>query len=225
LTIIGTSHIAQQSVNQVKQNINLDKPDIIAIELDKQRFQALIGGKQRKPNLSDIRRIGVKGFAFTLIGSWIQKKLGKYVGVSPGSEMKAAIESAKQEKAKIVLIDQNIEITLRKFSKTFTWKEKFNLLEDIFKALIIKKPEIKFDLRTVPNKKLVKELISKVKKRYPNIYKVLIKERDELMAHNLFNLMWHESDKKIIAVVGVGHENQILKLIKDAFKSIEQKDI
>ena len=221
LTIIGTSHIAQQSVNQVKQTIGADKPDIVAVELDRRRFQALISGKQRKPKLSDIKKIGVKGFMFTLFGSWAQKKLGKYVGVAPGSEMKAAIDSARQEKAKIALIDQNIEVTLRKFSKSLTWREKFNFLADIFKALILRKPEIKFDLRTVPSKKLIDKIISKVKDRYPSVYKVLIKERDELMAHKLFNLMWHHKDKKIVAVIGAGHEDRILKLIKDAYKSIE----
>ena len=221
MIIIGTSHIAQQSINQVKQTISLNKPDIVAIELDRQRFQALVSGKQRKPKLGDIKRIGIKGFVFTLIGSWAQKKLGKYVGVTPGSEMKAAIDSANQEKSKIALIDQDIEITLKKFSKSLTWKEKFNFLADLFKALILRKPEIKFDLRTVPNKKLIDKIIFKVKDRYPNIFKVLIKERDELMAHKLFNLMWHKPDKKIVAVVGAGHENRILKLIKEAFKSIE----
>ena len=95
----------------------MNNPDIVAIELDKDRFQALISGKQRKPKLSDIRKVGIKGFIFTVIGSWAQKRLGKYVGVSPGSEMKAAIESANKEKAKIALIDQNIQVTLRKFSK------------------------------------------------------------------------------------------------------------
>ena len=65
------------------------------------------------------------------------------------------------------------------------------------------------------------EIISKVRNRYPNVYKVLIKERDELMAHKLFNLMWHKPNKRIVAVVGAGHEDRILKLIKDAFKSME----
>ena len=221
LTIIGTSHIAQQSVNQVKQTISLNKPDIVAIELDRRRFQALVSGKQRKPKLGDIKKIGVKGFLFTLIGSWAQKKLGKYVGVTPGSEMKAAINSAKQERSKIALIDQDIEVTLKKFSKRLTWKEKFNFLLDIFKALVLRKQEIKFDLRTVPSKQLIDKIISKVRNRYPTVYKVLIKERDELMAHKLFNLMWHKPNKRIVAVVGAGHEDRILKLIKDAFKSME----
>ena len=60
---------------------------------------------------------------FAQIGAWAERKLGAKVGVSPGSEMLKAIAAAQQIGAKIALIDQDIEITLRKFSKSLSWKE------------------------------------------------------------------------------------------------------
>jgi len=41
LTIIGTSHIARQSLEEVKSAIEKIKPDIIAIELDRKRYYGL----------------------------------------------------------------------------------------------------------------------------------------------------------------------------------------
>ena len=103
LTLIGTSHIAKQSLEEVNNAINKEKPDIIALELDKKRFFALTHNIKRKLKLSDIKRIGLKGYIFNLIGAWIEKKLGKYVGVEPGSEMITAIRLAKKNKINWIL--------------------------------------------------------------------------------------------------------------------------
>ena len=46
------------------------------------------------------------------------------------------------------------------------------------------------------------------------MYKVLIEERNIVMAENLSALMEKNEDKKILAIVGAGHEDEILRLIK-----------
>ena len=221
LTIIGTSHIAQQSLDEVKRAIEEEKPNIVALELDKQRLYALMSTKKEKIRLYNIFRIGVKGFLFSLIGAWAEKKLGEYVGVTPGSEMKQAIRLAKKNNMKIALIDQDIEITLKRLSKSLTWKEKWNFIVDVFKAIVLRKKEVEFDLRTVPSKKVIKKLIDKVKKRYPNIYKVLVKERNEVMAKKLARLMKDKPDDKLLAIVGAGHEEDIIDLIERDINKID----
>jgi pheromone shutdown protein TraB len=67
LTIIGTSHIAQQSVQEVSQAVEQIKPQIIALELDKTRFYALTQKQKRKIRFTDVIRIGFKGYLFALI--------------------------------------------------------------------------------------------------------------------------------------------------------------
>ena len=220
LTIIGTSHIAKQSLEEVEDTIKKEKPDILAIELDRKRFYALTHEVKRKLRFKDIRRIGIKGYLFNLIGAWIEKKLGKMVGVEPGSEMILAIKLAKKNNIKLALIDQDIEITLARISKTFTWREKFNLVIDLIKGVLFKKSELKklgikeLDLTKVPSKTLIRKLIKKVKIRYPNFYKVLVEERNQVMAHNLRNIMAREPEKKILAIMGAGHEEELMDLIK-----------
>jgi len=144
LTIIGTSHIAKQSLEDVEKAIVEGKPDIIALELDRKRLYSLFKKDRNKIRIYDIRKIGVKGFVFSLIGAWAEKKLGKLVGVAPGSEMKKAVILAKKHKIKVALIDQDIEITLRRFSKSLTWKEKgvivpHQLVKSIGDIMIISK--------------------------------------------------------------------------------------
>ena len=153
LVFLGTSHIAKQSLDEVKKCIEEEKPQIVALELDKRRLNALMSKAQRRIELRSIRHIGLKGFLFSLFGAWTEKKLGKLAGVSPGSEMKQAIKIAQKENIKVALIDQDIEITLKKLSSSITWKEKMNFLADIIKAMFSGKKEIEFDLATVPDKK------------------------------------------------------------------------
>jgi pheromone shutdown-related protein TraB len=220
LVIIGTSHIAQQSLTEVRRAIEKEKPHIIAVELDKKRFYALTRNVKRRASVSDIPKIGVRGFLFMVIGSWIQKKLGKIVGVAPGSEMVAAIKLAKKNNIKVALIDQDIEATARKLSKAFTLKEICKIIADCFRGVFSKKSELEewgiknIDLSKVPPKALIKRLIKKVKKRYPSLYKVLIEERNLIMANNLARLMGENKDKKIVAVMGAGHEEEVMRLLK-----------
>lgn len=215
LILIGTSHIAKQSLEDVKNVISEEKPDIVALELDRQRLNALMSKeKPKKWNLYNIRKVGLRGFIFSLIGAWVEKKLGEIVGVSPGSEMKVAVRLAKKNKIRIALIDQDIGITLRRFSKALSWREKWNFVVDLLKAFVLRKKEVEFDLTTVPDEKIIRKMIDKVKERYPNIYRVLIEERNMIMAANLSKLMEQEKDKKIVAIVGAGHEKEIIGLIK-----------
>ena len=218
LTILGTSHIAKQSLKEVEDAIVRGKPDIVALELDKKRLAALLEKKRQKPRVSDIKRIGIKGWLFSLIGAWAEKKLGEKVGVKPGSEMKKAFELAKEKKLMIAMIDQDIEVTLRKISKSLTWKEKWNFFVDAFKTIVLKKKEVIFDLRKVPSARVIKKLTSKVRKRYPHLYHVLVEERNSIMANNIAEIILKHPGKKILAIMGAGHEKEIIGIIKERLK-------
>lgn len=216
ITLVGTSHISPESLQEVEEVIKSRKPAIIAIELDQPRLHALMHKKKGRIRLSDIRKIGVKGYLFSIIGSWAEKKLGEYVGVSPGSEMLKAVRMARTSGARLALIDQDISITLKRLSKVMSWKEKWNFFVDVFNAVILRKkdPDIAFDLKKVPSKKLIKKLTDKVKKRYPNIYMVLVDERNEVMGRNLYLLMVQHPKDPIVGIIGAGHEEEIVKIIK-----------
>lgn len=212
---LGTSHIAKQSYNEVQSYILDNKPGIIALELDKHRLCALMqNSKKSYHGLGAIRKVGMKGYIFSLIGAWAEKKLGELTGFAPGSEMKQAVRLAKSNGLRIALIDQDIEITLSRLSKSLTWKEKLNFLADVAKAFILRNKEFEFDLSKVPEKSLIKKMISQVKSRYPNVYNVLIKERNRHMFRILKKLSEENPDKKILAIMGAGHVDDIIGMLK-----------
>ena len=214
LVFLGTSHIAKQSLDEVRSYIEKEKPGIIALELDRKRLPAPMKSQRQRIGLSGIWRVGLKGFIFSLFGAWAEKKLGKIVGVSPGSEMKQAVRIARKEKIEIALVDQDIEITLQRLSKSITWKEKRTFVRELVKAFFTKEKEIDFDLTTVPEKQIVNKMVAKLKESYPNVYRVLIEERNKVIARNIKNLMDLRPNAKILVILGAGHIDDVLEMIK-----------
>lgn len=228
LKIIGTSHIAEQSIKEIDRAFKSIEPDIVAVELDINRLHSLLAPpKERKVNYRAISKVGFTGFVFALLGSWMSKKLGKIVGMEPGADMKRAVELAKKRKLDVALIDQDIQITLRKFSARFSGKEKRRFFADIFNGIFFRKRQIKrygldkLDLTKIPEEKVIEKMMEYVKVRYPSVYKTLIEERNEIMARRLVKIMKQNPEKKIIAVVGAGHREGMLEIIKDRWNRIE----
>ncbi len=233
IKLIGTSHIAKQSIEEVTKAIESFKPLIIAVELDSKRFLALQEenkekkqGKKSSLSIKSIFKIGFKGYLFALIGSYSSKKLGSFVNATPGDEMLTAIKLAKENNLEVALIDQDIEITLQRFSKTLSWKERWVFVKDIFKSIFRRKKIIQeykelgldietLDLSKVPSKETVIQLTSFMKRKYPNIYKVLIAERNTYMVKSLIKMRRKYPEKKILVIVGAGHlegmEKELLK--------------
>lgn len=220
ILIVGTSHIAKTSVQEVKKSFLEFKPDVICIELDKNRIQSILSKEEKKGiPISAIKHIGVTGYLFALLAQYVQKKLGDSVGVMPGAEMKIAIHLAQTNQIPLALIDQDISITLSRLSKYFTYKEKFRMVSDMFLSAFSSKHRqfvgIDFDLDKVPKDEIIEKMIGYVEKRYPNIYKVLIHERNIVMVRRIRKIMLESPDKRIMVVVGAGHKKEMLEMLKN----------
>jgi len=215
LTIIGTSHIAKQSLREVEQIIKAVKPDVVALELDKKRFIGLTKPEmKKKPTLLDIGALGFKGYLFAKLGEYAERKLGASVGVKPGDEMMKATQIASEVGAKVALVDQPIEVTMKNFSNNLTWKERFRFVGDVCRQVFKRKKNRKlpFDLNKVPGPEVVEKLIGKMKGRYPNVYKALVADRNVYMGKRLFKLM--NTYEKVVAVVGAGHSKEMIEEIR-----------
>ncbi|GIU69351.1 MAG: hypothetical protein KatS3mg002_0587 [Candidatus Woesearchaeota archaeon] len=212
IILLGTSHIASQSIKEITEAFNKIDPDIVCVELDHKRLHALLTNAKPDYSLSGIRKYGLQGYLFAVIAGLLQRKLGNIVGVKPGSDMLTAVNLAKQNNKQLMLIDQDIEITLKRFSKQFTFKEKMRILWDVIRSPFA--PKIRINLNQVPKEELINRMIGELKTRYPSLYNVLIHERNIVMAKNLVKIIENNPDKKILTVIGAGHEKEMVSLIK-----------
>ena len=110
LKIIGTAHVSEKSVEEVRNTILESHPDVVAVELDANRYQNLLNEKKGIVPDKEIKiREILKGnnFSMLLVSgflSYFQKKIGEELGVKPGSEMLAAAEAAEEVGSKLALI-------------------------------------------------------------------------------------------------------------------------
>jgi len=224
ICIVGTSHISKDSITKIKQKLEEFKPDVMAVELDVKRYHSLMSkpsNKEQKTNIFMIGKIGMTGYLFMIIGRWAQKKLGSIVGVEPGADMKAAVDLCRKKKLLLALIDRDISITLKRLSKKFSFKEKMKMLRDLLLAPFSRK-KVSLDLSKIPKKDFIKKILLELKQKYPNIYGVLIDERNKYMAKKLFKIL--KDDKKVLCVVGAGHEEGLVKDLKSLYYSNISKE-
>ncbi len=211
VTIVGTAHVSEKSISEVNQIIEREKPDIVAVELDRGRYQALKGEEEvREINVKDILSSGkFNYFLLQWLLAYVQKKIGADMGVKPGAEMLAAIETAEKSGARVALIDRDIQITLGRFWSKMSFFEKLKLFGSLIGATFgIGTKEI--DIETVTNEDVVTQLVSELRKVAPSAASILIDERDAFMAKNLLDL---SREGNVVAVVGAGHREGIKKYL------------
>ena len=185
IRIIGTAHVSQQSVDEVRAAIEEYKPDVVAIELDPSRFAAL---KKQAPDPSVSDVLEVKNFNSLLVQwllAYLQRRIGFDVGVEPGAEMKAAIEEAEKRGIAIGLVDRDIRLTLLRFWNALGFFEKIKL----FWTLIISIAEIdngrEIDIESLKDQNVIDMVMEEFRRFSPNGARTLIDERDAYIAHQL----------------------------------------
>jgi pheromone shutdown-related protein TraB len=209
IRIIGTAHVSQQSVDEVRTAIEEFKPDVVAIELDTARYTA-VKKQARDPSVEDV--LEVKNFNSLLVQwllAYLQRKIGIDVGVEPGAEMKIAISEAEQRNIPLALVDRDIRLTLLRFWSSLGFFEKIKM----FWALITSIAEVdngqQIDIESLKEQNVIDAVMEEFRKFSPNGARALIDERDAYIAHQLLLLKVQKPEGRILAVVGAGHRQGI----------------
>lgn len=212
LKIIGTAHVSEKSVEEVKNTIIENEPDVVAVELDARRYQNLLNDKNGVEQNKDIKiREIIKGNNLTMfmvsgLLSYFQKKIGDEVGVKPGSEMLAAAEAAEEAGAEVALIDRDIQITLKRALNRMSFWEKAKFAYSIIASFFTDDDEVIDDIESIKQGDALEEVMKYFQEMSPSAYEVLVQERDIYMAQMLLNL-----EGNVVAVVGAGHKQGILQ--------------
>ena len=209
LTIIGTAHVSEESVNEVKEAIYEQQPDIVAIELDRGRYTKIkkkMMGIEEDETISVTRIIKENKVGLfltsTLLG-YFQSKIGADVDVAPGSEMIGAIEASEDLQIPIALIDRDINTTLQRALNKMSFKEKIKFAYGLLLSIFgFDDEEEDIDIEELKNPENLDDLMEMFKDEAPSVYEVLVHERDAYLAARLMQL----PQDKVVAVVGAGHK-------------------
>ena len=220
LRLLGTAHVATASVEAVKQNIEEWKPDIVAVELCKSRFEALT--QDRRLDKEGLLKVIKEGKApMVLLQSLLaaeQRKLGIDEGQQPGAELLAAVEAAQEYDLDVKLVDRDIQTTLRRAWKKMGFKEKVGLM---WALLSEEDTDEELELEDMlADKDLLTSLMEELREVSPGAGEVLIDERDEFIARKISGI---RSDGKVLAVLGAGHLDGVSKLLAENVKPNEDR--
>ena len=227
IILVGTAHISEDSVKEVRSIIEEYKPDVVAVELCKRRYDAITkkDSWEEKPVTTLLKGNNAYFMLAQTFLSSIQRKLGKDYGVEPGSEMIAAMQEAEKHKVDVALVDRDISITLKRAWKKMGFREKTRLTWEFLKAMIgFDEEELEdLDLEELMDQDMISQLMEEFGKIAPSVSQVLIHERDLYIAKKI-----KDASKKgvVVAVVGAGHLQGIKKHLEITdFDKVDLNDL
>lgn len=203
----GTSHIAGRDIDRIRAAVREKQPDVVALELDYVRLQALLGNVDRKRSLHP----------FFLLMRLVQVFLGRKTGTEPGADMLAAYRAAVANGIDVALVDQEIGVTVQRLKQVpLLEKLKFvgYLLVGSLGLPLVAVSSGSFRLDEVPDRELVERLLLQFEVSFPRIYEVLVAERNEVMAAHLQDLAAEHGH--VLAFVGMGHVDGLQELLEGA---------
>lgn len=220
ITIVGTGHIFDLS-DRIHRVVQQYGPDLVAVELDRKRQAVLQMERRNRENginppvtIGMLFRPSPIPFRFRILG-YIQKKMAAANNVFPGEEMLSAMDAARLIGVKIALIDRDINGTLSSLNRAMSTREKMRFYVALFTGFT--GIGVRNEKRTIGS--MIEEIesdydsiIQELATQFPGMKKALIDERDQLMAHALFQLQ--KQYPNILAFVGEAHVEGMSRLLR-----------
>lgn len=216
IVLIGTAHVSEKSVAEVKATIRNLKPDIVAVELCRGRYDNMKGNVQESQvPIKEILSEGkISYYVIQWLLAYMQKKIGDDMGVKPGAEMLSAIEEAESTGAKVALIDRDIQVTLQRFWGKMKFLEKIKMIGSLLGGLIGIGKGTEIDIDEITEQDVVTALVSELRGFAPTAAEVLIDERDAYLAGNILKVA-AGGNKTVVVVIGAGHKPGIINYLKN----------
>jgi pheromone shutdown-related protein TraB len=216
VVILGTAHISQASVESVEALIDQEKPDTVCVELCNSRMRSIKDPEYWKK--LDIFTVFKERKMYLLLSSLIlssfQKKLG-FGKMKPGDEMRKAIEISERDNLKLIPVDREIQTTLKRAWGNVGFFSKSYLISALAASLLVKEEVTEEKIEAMKTDDALKEIFSQLPGRFDQVKRIIIDERDEYLAEKIRRSAL-DGSKKLVAVVGAGHLEGIMKYIGDA---------
>ncbi len=214
--LLGTAHVSQESVRQVETVIAERNPDHVCVEIDAGRYKVMKEG-QSWQNLH-IGKVLKEGRGFFMLAnlalSSFQRRMGKDTGSAPGDEMRAAVEAAEKAGIPCSFSDRNIQITLRRaWKKSGLWN-KMKLIAALLASAFSREKLSAEEVEALKERSVLQEMMEELAKELPVAKEVLIDERDQYLASNIYKA----PGSVTLAVIGAGHAGGIIS----TFEKLEE---
>lgn len=212
ITLVGTGHVFDLR-RRVQEEIFRRSPEIVALELDPPRFEALRHPERAKGGPA----------AYRLLAGFQEKMAAKY-GVKAGDEMLAAAEAARDLRVPVALIDRDASVVFRRVWREMGFRERVRLAGALLAGVVLptRGMEAQIDAMQDDYDAVFREL----GKKFPTIRRIVLDERDVHMAEALSQLS--REHPTIVAIVGDGHVDGLSRILTErglAFDSVRLREL
>ena len=206
--LVGTSHVSQESVDEVASLIETLRPSQVMVELCPGRARQLLashgqteGAAPPPPGLLDLAAgvfsaAGAGGAAGAGLGAYGAVLRG--LGMDPGQELRAAMLSAAALEIPVLYGDRPVEQTLARLRQALTPGELMHMMGAAMggegrevaalNARLLTSSNITAAQEAMKNRATVRALVDVMRRSAPGLVEVMLGERDVLMADALAQL-------------------------------------
>lgn len=206
-TLLGTAHVSRASVAAVRELMQTQRFDAVAVELCESRYQALCDPDAwRNLDLLQIIRQGKAGMvAANLALSAYQRRLAEQFGIEPGAEMKAAVDLAKASNVPIWLVDRDVGVTLRRAYRNVRFRDRLGILSGLIASVFERGDIAEEDIEKLKQGDMLQSAFSEFAAQSEPLYRSLIAERDSYMTARLREEGARGQATRVLVVIGAGH--------------------
>ena len=211
--LVGTAHVSRESADLVREVVQRERPDHVCVELDEQRYQALVQ-KKRWDNLDlrqIIRRKQLATLLVNLMLSSFQKRIGDKLGVLPGTELLEATRAAEEAGIPFSLSDRSVRVTMLRAWRLMSLWQRAKMFTALIAGLLGGADLTEEELRELRKKDVLSEVMEQLASGMPALKRVLIDERDVYLAEKIRSA----EGQRVVAVVGAGHVPGIIRTLDE----------
>jgi len=215
IILLGTGHVFDLS-SAVREMLEEEQPDVVGVELDRQRYNALMMKQQDQESYKMLQKDVPT--IYKLLARF-QDSMAHEYGVEAGDEMLAAISYAQSHQVPLRFIDMNAQKLFSKMLRSMSLREKIRLFFSGFAGFFISKKKVERELKNIED--TFESYLEQIGKKFPTIKRVLIDDRNAFMVKQLMTAQAQYG--KVAAVVGDGHVPGLSTLLKN--QGLEVKTI
>ncbi len=204
IVFVGVIHTDIQSVEKARKAVRKNVPDVVAVELDRDRYRQLMNPEATRTVIEHASPTGDTVQDLMQQIASLELLLGDMTGSPAGEEMMTAIDEGRKVSAKIALVDRPIQATAQALMRV-PLDELYRLMGMLPEATKDIQDEGVLSLMSMLKEDgAVEDMMGEFRKQFPNVTTALIEQRDEYVARALCTIL-DDVPGKVVVVLGAGH--------------------
>lgn len=200
ITLLGVGHVF--SIRKAIRHLIIERmPDVVCVELDKIRFNALESGILHNDDAPFLMKRLQR----------IYEKAADSQGASIGEEMLSGVETAREINVPYILIDVEANTMVNTLLNSLSVGQKIKIAGQVLTASVLPYQMIEEGLKKVQDDP--EAAMVEFEKQYPDLKRSIVDQRDQYMAARLKEICIKYEN--IVCIVGEGHINGIIRALPD----------